>query len=354
MPINFRERYKKWLLCLERDCLDGFLISHPPNLSYLFNFNGSVGLAYCIQGESYLIVDSRYFELAETTTLNCQVIQSSVSLENTLRALIKKKTNQNSRLGFEAHHVPFYRSHQIQSWNPELTWLATTQIVEELRIVKDDCEIHCLEKAFNIAQTAWKNIENRFTVGMSELEIAGLLELEIRKAGGEGFAFETIVASGSRSSLPHASPSNKLLTAQEFLLIDFGLKYKGYCSDMTRIYQLPETSLPSIYQIVQEAQANALSKIKPGVSSTEIDQAARKTISASGYGDYFGHSTGHGLGLEVHELPTISPRKETEICEKMVFTVEPGIYLPNRYGIRIEDTVVVTKTGYRLLSQRVT
>ena len=187
---------------------------------------------------------------------------------------------------------------------------------------------------------------------MKELEVAGLLESEIRRAGGESFAFDTIVASGPRSSLPHASPGlNPIQPDEKCILVDFGAKYRGYCSDLTRIYSLPNTSIPSIYKIVREAQEKALSIIHPGVSSLEIDQAVREFITKQGFGDYFGHSTGHGLGLEVHELPSISPNKETEIRENMVFTIEPGIYLPGRYGIRLEDTVLVTDRGCRLLSE---
>ncbi|MEE8348114.1 MAG: M24 family metallopeptidase, partial [Acidobacteriota bacterium] len=162
--------------------------------------------------------------------------------------------------------------------------------------------------------------------------------------------FETIVASGPRSSLPHAAATDRRIGEDEYLLIDFGLKYQGYCSDLTRIHPLSTTETPDIFKVVQEAQQAALSCIRPGASSSEIDAAARKVISRHGYGDYFGHSTGHGLGLEVHELPAIAALRPREIQEGMTFTVEPGIYLPEKHGIRIEDVVTVTPTGYSTIS----
>ncbi len=187
---------------------------------------------------------------------------------------------------------------------------------------------------------------------MTEAEVAGILEFELRKAGGQGLAFETIVASGPRTSLPHASSTGKRIESNEFVLIDFGLKYQGYCSDLTRIHLFPDAKRPAIYEVVQEAQEKALALIKPGAGSDQIDAAARSVISQHGFGENFGHSTGHGLGLEVHELPVVSPRRPRELQEGMVFTVEPGIYLPGQHGVRIEDAVAVTHNGCILLSDR--
>ena len=303
-------------------------------------------------GESCLIVDSRYLEAAHAQAANCQIILATNSLEDTLQDMLLQKSGQNMRLGFEANHFSHDSSYRIQSWEPKFTWIASVNCIEELRMIKDQDEIGRLEKAFEIAQTAWSRLKEQINVGMQELEVAGRLELEIRRAGGESFAFDTLVAAGPRSSRPHASPGpNQIQADEKFVLIDFGVKYQGYCSDLTRIYLLSRTLLPSIYEVVREAQEKALSLIRPGVSSVEVDQAAREVIVKRGYGEHFGHGTGHGLGLEVHELPSISPSRETEIQENMVFTIEPGIYLPDRYGVRIEDTVLVTDRGYRLLSQ---
>lgn len=349
---DFDSRHKRWLRCLEANHLDGFLVTHPPNLFYLFNFQGSAGLAFCVQGESYLIVDSRYLEAAQSQAVNCQILLAGKSLEDTLQDMLLQRSSQSLRLGFESNHLSYDTSYRIQSWEATFTWIASVNCIEELRAIKDQDEIGRLEKAFEIAQTAWSRLREQISVGMRELEVAGRLEFEIRRAGGESFAFETLVAAGPRSSRPHASPGpNQIQAGEKFLLVDFGVRYQGYCSDLTRIYLLPRTSPPSIYEVVREAQEKALSLIRPGVSSVEVDLAAREVIAKRGYGDHFGHGTGHGLGLEVHELPSISPRRETEIQENMVFTIEPGIYLPDRYGIRIEDTVLVTDRGYRLLSQ---
>ena len=217
-------------------------------------------------------------------------------------------------------------------------------------MIKDAEEISLMQEAFRMAQQAYRQMKERVYAGMKEIDVAGILEFELRQAGGQGLAFETIVASGPRSSLPHAASTVRTIGEDEYLLIDFGLKYQGYCSDLTRIHPLSKAVLPDIFEVVQEAQKEALSRIRPGVCSSDIDAAARQVISRYGYGDHFGHGTGHGLGLEVHELPSLSALKPQEIQEGMTFTVEPGIYLPEEYGIRIEDVVAVTENGYSALS----
>ena len=339
---------------MQANRLDGFLVVHPANLSYLFNFSGSSGLACCLAGESSLIVDSRYIEQATSEACNCHTMLAEKSLEDTLRALLESPSRMENhlRIGIEAKHVSYDFVLRIQSWKSKVEWIPTNDLIEELRMIKDTQELRLLEKAFQISQRAYRRLKEKIHSGMTEVDVAGILEFELRQAGGQGLAFETIIASGPRSSLPHATSTRKRIEEEEFLLVDFGVKYQGYCSDLTRIYPLPQAKLPDIFQIVQEAQEEALSQIQPGVLSSDIDAAARHVISRYGYGDYFGHGTGHGLGLEIHELPTISALKSQEIKEGMAFTVEPGIYLPGQYGIRIEDAVVVSKGGCRILSDR--
>ena len=340
---------------MEAHRLDGFLVTHSPNLRYLLNFTGSTGLACFLGAETHLIVDSRYMEQAASETVNCQSKLAEKSLEDTLKTTLSNSSQVKggkARIGLEAHHVSYDFILQLQSWNLPVEWVPTRDLIEELRVIKDENEIELLENAFQMAQKAHHQSVKQVRSGMTEGEVAGILEFELRRAGGQGLAFETIVASGPRSSLPHGSSTAKVIKSDEFVLMDFGLKYQGYCSDLTRIHLLSDAQRPAIYQVVRDAQEAALALIEPGILSSQIDAATRSVISEHGFGDYFGHSTGHGLGLEVHELPRISALRPGEIQEGMVFTVEPGIYLPGQYGVRIEDAVVVTQNGYRLLSNR--
>ena len=350
---HFENRFKHFLHRLETNHLDGFLVFHPPNLRYLFNFTGSTGQACCFGPETYLVVDSRYFEQAQTQAVNCKPVLATGSLEEQLRQLVHRRYSQahpRRRIGVEANRVPYDFILRMKSWELSVEWAPVTDLIEELRMIKEPSEIEAIEKAFQIAQTAYTRARRKILPGLTELEVAGILEYELRRAGGEGFPFETIVASGIRSALPHGVASAKKLRKDESVLIDFGAKYQGYNSDLTRIELLAEAVPPTIDQVVREAQKRALERIKPGVLSSEIDAAARHWITQEGYGNYFGHGVGHGLGLEIHELPAISPRRPRLIEAGMLFTVEPGIYLPGCWGVRVEDAVVVTEDGYRMLS----
>ena len=288
-------------------------------------------------------------------TVNCETMLAQTSLEDTLKETLSSSsrfTGSNPKIGLESQQVSYDFVLRLQSWNNPLAWVPTRDLIENLRVIKDEEEIKILERAFQIAQNAYGQSVKQVRSGMTEGEVAGILEFELRKAGGQGLAFETIVASGPRSSLPHGSSTARKIESDEFVLMDFGLRYQGYCSDLTRIHLLSDAQQPAIFQVVQEAQEAALDLIKPGVPSSRIDAAARGVIAGHGYGEYFGHSTGHGLGLEIHELPRISTLRPSEIQQGMAFTIEPGIYLPGQYGVRIEDAVVVTQNGYQLVSDR--
>lgn len=333
--------------------MDGFLVSHPPNLSYLFNIRPSAGFALCLASESVLVLDSRYFEQAQAQAVNCRLVKAGHSLEDTLREEISQaalKPGPSFRLGVESRHLSFATVELLRSWDSAWQVLPREDLVENLRLIKEPYELGKLEDAFRIAQAAFAAVLPQIQPGSTELEIAGLFELELRKKGGEKAAFDTIVASGPRSSLPHGRASRRVIGKDEIVLVDFGAQADGYCSDLTRVVFPGNTGRPDIYQVVYEAQQKAIRLARPGVLTSDVDAAARDHIAGHGYGEYFGHSLGHGLGLEVHESPLVSWRAARKLEEGMVFTVEPGIYLPGRYGIRIEDAVVVTAGGCRLLS----
>jgi Xaa-Pro aminopeptidase len=347
--LQHLSRYRQFLKRIEQAELDGFLVTHPANLAYLFNFQGSAGFALALQGETRLLVDSRYIEQAASEAACCQTLLAPVSVRESLKQLLLE-SGAHARIGVEASHLSLSLFAEMESWQTRAKWFSQEDFVEEQRIIKDDEEIFVLREAFRRAQQAYEAVRKVLAPGLTENEVAGMLELEFRRAGGQGAAFETIVLAGSRSSLPHGRPGDAILTPHDPVLIDYGIKYQGYCSDLTRVHYFPNAVPPEIHDVVREAQQQALARIRPGVLTSEIDRAARDVIEAAGYGTYFGHSTGHGLGLEVHEPPWISKQRPRELEVGMTFTVEPGIYLPGRCGIRLEEAVVVTPQGFTLLA----
>ncbi len=347
-------RYQRFLSRLEEEELDGFVVTRPANLEYLFHFRGSVGAALVLKGETALLVDSRYITEACSTARHCRPCLAPKSLDQSLQQKLKKACRKSAsalRIGFESDFVSHDFVRRVESWDLPIRWTPASGWVAELRMIKQPEEIRSLKKAFRQAQAAFSQAMQEVEPGLSEVEIAGRLEWAMRRQGADAFAFETIVAAGPRSALPHARPELHKWKAGQVLLIDFGLRLKeGYCSDLTRVL-LPSGGLPGkVSQIVREARQKALQAIRPGVQALQVDAAARDWIDKQGYGEYFGHGLGHGLGLEVHEPPSIRPRSELVLQEGMAFTVEPGIYLPDRFGIRIEDAVVVCKDGFEFLS----
>src|SRR5690606_6016760 len=330
--------------------VDGLLVGHLPNLRYLFGFSGSQALALIIDREALLLVDSRYIDQAQKEVTNCQPVLSTPSLVHQLRELFTKHCRRR-RVAVEAERIPYELVLRMESWGTDTNLVPTYGLIEELRSIKDDSEIDILREGFQLARSSLQTFLAEFRPGISENEAAAKLEYECRKAGSSGSAFDTIIASGSRSALPHGIASQKRIQADEPVVIDFGIRHQGYCTDMTRVLHRDLPEVIKIYSIVEEAQKAALDQIRPGVSSTEIDGAEREVITRHGYGTCFGHSTGHGLGLEVLYKPDNSSRLPCTIEAGMVFTVEPGIYLPGQFGVRIEDVVVVTPNGYTLLSQ---
>ena len=231
--------------------------------------------------------------------------------------------------------------------------IPTAQIVEKIRMIKTEDELQIMYKAAEIADLAYDYVLKTVEPGMTEIEVSNMLEFEMRKHGATESSFDTIVASGYRSALPHGVASNKKIQTGELVTLDFGALYNGYCSDITRTFAVGEISdqLQEIYETVLQAHLNGLAGIKAGMTGKEADALARDHIKAKGYGEYFGHGTGHGLGLEVHEEPRLSPTGHIVLQENMVVTVEPGIYLPNVGGCRIEDDIVITTDSNKSLNK---
>lgn len=329
--------------------LDGLFITSPYNRRYITQFTGSAGIVLITEDEALLITDFRYIEQATNQAKEFTIVKHDAELVDEIKIQLNRL--QVNRIGFEAEQmtVAEYR-HYEKSLPCEL--VATKDVIEQLRIVKTREEIEILKDAAKIADDAFEHILSFIKPGVREIDVANELEYFMRKQGATSSSFDIIVASGVRSSLPHGVASDKKIATGELVTLDFGALYKGYCSDITRTVAVGDISdeLKEIYTVVLTAQEKAVANIKPGMTGIEADAIARDYITEQGYGHYFGHGTGHGIGLEVHEEPRLSPRAKTVLQENMVVTVEPGIYVPNVGGCRIEDDIVLTETGNERLT----
>lgn len=331
--------------------LDAMLVTSPTNRRYMSGFTGSAGNVLVTANQAMLITDFRYIEQATAQAPLYQIVKHPGLIQETIAELLVE--HQIKKLAFEEEDVTYkkYRSFHDAFGKCEL--VATSSIVENLRIVKDASEIAIIEQAIAIAEQAFTRLLPEIKAGVSEKQLAIKLENYMRELGAEGASFTIIIASGERSSLPHGTASDKLLASGELVTFDFGALYQGYISDITRTVAVGEIDAKQqeIYNIVLEAQLNALAKIKPGMTGREADSFTRDVIEQYGYGENYGHGTGHGIGMDVHEAPTISVRGETVLEPGMVITVEPGIYLPGIAGVRIEDDVLITENGIRVLTK---
>jgi Xaa-Pro aminopeptidase len=260
------------------------------------------------------------------------------------------------QMGFESSRMSVSKYNRLQealtsvSYSAEL--IPADELIRNLRVRKDGLEIQTIQKALQIAESAFRELLEELTPGMTESEMAWRFEQAMHRHGAQGLSFPTIVASGPNSALPHAVPSDRVVNAGEPLLFDFGVKFEGYCSDTTRtlLLETPDETFSKIYPIVLDAQQMAIEAIKPGMKGREIDAIARNHIDAMGFGDRFGHGLGHGVGMLVHEAPRLSPLSDDILEEGMIVTVEPGIYIPEWGGIRLENMVRVTNDGVEILN----
>ena len=335
---------------LEASSLDGFLVSKEANVSYLLSSAARDSYLLVSQKEIYFITDFRYRLEAEKNIKGVRVFLYRNLFKDIAQLTKRLRIN---RLGFEAKDLPFAEYTRIKEYlGPKIKLIDTFNIIEALRQIKAPDEIRHIKEAITITASAFKFLKGFLKTGQSELEIAGELERFIRLQGAHTAAFNLIAASGPNSSFPHAAISQRKIQSSDLVLVDMGVEVNGYKSDLTRVF-FSDKMTPlqrKIYKIIQEAQGLAIEAVKPDRKISEIDRAARKFITKCGYGKFFGHNLGHGVGLEVHEEPSISARNESPLKEGMVFTIEPGIYLPRRFGIRLEDMVLVTKKGSEVLS----
>jgi Xaa-Pro aminopeptidase len=327
--------------------LSGFIVTDKMNRRYLCGFTGSNGLLLITENKLYLFVDGRYTQQASQQTSNVEICEISVG-ESFSKAICPFISEM--RLGFEAETISYQTYIELLSLVKEVhgQLIPTRNIVETIRMIKSPEEISALRKAASIADQTLEMILPTIRFGMTEIELANELDYHSKKLGSEGPAFETIVASGVRTSLPHAHASHKKIAANELIMIDFGTIYQGYYSDITRTIGFGEIddNIQKKYSILLEAQKKAVQAVSFNKTVKEIDLVARQELEKKGLEKYFSHNLGHGIGLSCHEYPDLSPKTDLPIQTNMTFTIEPGIYFfKEKYGIRIEDDVLVDDVG---------
>ncbi len=338
--------------------LDGLLISHLPNIRYLCGFTGSAGLLLVEAAGCRFFTDSRYDTQAREEVVGARVLVSQANIAGAMAERIgrRKGGGRNSTgktLGIEADHVTVTEKKKLAALlRGSYTLKDAPGLVERARMVKDENELGHILVAVRLGATLFERAVETIRPGVREVEVAAEMEYAARRAGAEEMSFGTIVASGARSALPHGRASVAEIKRGGFVVCDWGVILSGYCSDQTRTVWVgkltPEAR--AAYEAVREAQQAALDAVRPGVKVAEVDSAARNVLRKAGLGRYFTHSTGHGVGLKIHEPPRVAAGQDEELAPGMVITIEPGVYLPGKWGIRIEDMVAVTERGCEVLT----
>lgn len=333
---------------LNRVGFDAIIITSPEMIRYLTGFTGSESVLVLGPREGRLIVDSRYTEQAHNECKHVAIAEHAKKMDGAVHTLQEMGCR---KVGFDPEKVTVSQKNILDKTG-SFELIEVPSIIHSIRAKKDDRELQFMRKAAAISSNAFLEVVRGMSVGQREEDVALRLEYGIRERGAEGVSFPVIVASGVRGSLPHGRASGKKIEKGDFVTIDFGSVYGGYCSDetCTVLFGKPRSKQKRVYQVVKNAHDEAISSIKPGIRVKEIDGAARRVVEESGLGKYFRHGTGHGVGLAVHEEPRIAPEQEARVEKNMVFTIEPGVYIPGWGGVRIEDMVRVTDDGCEVLS----
>lgn len=332
--------------------VDGLLVTSLPNIRYLTGFSGTSALLFVSSRDVILVTDFRYqtqitHEVGDLARISIEGQSLWTGVWQQLAALPYVEV-----IGFESAHLLHRDFQRLLEAGARWQWRPTMDLVETLRERKDEGELALIEAANGIATRALESAVKQVRVGMTELEVAGALEKSLRDQGSEGFPFPSIVASGPRSALPHARSSSRRIESGDFLLLDFGAETGGYCADVTRTFVVGQASdeQREVYEVVRVANESAARRVRAGMTGKDADAIARDYIEQRGYGDLFGHSLGHGLGLEVHEAPRLARTADGALAEGAVVTIEPGIYRPGWGGVRIEDDVFLGADGPKILT----
>ncbi len=347
-------RLEKLRQTMKDSGINGFLVTEPHNRRYLSGFTGSAGILIISQDRQALATDSRYYQQVRQQCPDWELIEVGYSFpDNMLRILLERELG-GYRVGFESNHITVNTLHAWErALKGRLILSHTQNFVEELRMQKDASELAHLKKAIALGDETLVHITNWIQVGMTELEVAWELESYMRTHGAEAVSFEPTIASGPNAGKPHAKPTNRVIQAGEPIIMDFGCVIGAYTSDLTRtvcLGQPADDRYLKIWNTVLEAQEAAIAGAKAGLTGEAIDALARDIINETGHKEHFGHSLGHGIGLAVHELPQFSFRYPHEIPAGVIMTIEPGIYIPNWGGVRLEDVVLVNEDGVEVLT----
>ncbi len=353
--MNFLARQKKLREHLATTRFDALLISHLPNIRYLCGFPGSAGLLLVEEAESVFFTDVRYDTQAHEEVKGAKVVIARKSVLPSLGVFLgeRRKRARGWTIGIEAEHFTIAEKKRLTKVRPSgVTLKDAPPLVERARMVKDDDELQRIRAAVALGAKLFERALEVLRPGVKETEVAGEMEYAARRGGAEEMSFPTIIASGARSALPHGRASGQPITAGGFVVCDFGVILSGYCSDQTRtvwVGTVPEDARQA-YEAVREAQQAAINTVRPGIRVGEVDAAARKVLRKTGLGRYFTHSTGHGVGLEIHETPRVADGQREILQPGMVITIEPGVYFPGKWGVRIEDMVAVTADGCEVMT----
>lgn len=353
--MNYHARQNKLREELRGGRLDAFLISHLPNIRYLTGFTGSAGLLLVEERGSTFFTDFRYDVQAHEEVKEAKLVIGRKAPLELLGQLLarRRKPVRNWTIAVEAEHLSVAEKKRLNTFLPSNIRLRDTRgAVERLRLVKDDEELACIRQAVNLGARLFDRTVEVLRAGVTEVEVAAEMELVARRAGASEMSFPTIIASGPRSALPHGRASLQPIPSGAFVVCDFGVILAGYCSDQTRTIWVGTVSARArrVYEAVREAQQVAINTVRSGVSAGDVDSAARNVLQKAKLAEYFTHSTGHAVGLEIHEAPRIAAGQKDLLEPGMVITIEPGVYFPDEWGVRIEDMVVVTSTGCEVLT----
>jgi len=361
--MDHQSRQQRLQDSLSNHRLEALLVVHPPNIRYLCGFTGSAGVLVITGKKRVFFADGRYTEQARSEVQGTKIViarkgpmAAAAAWLGANRSLTQPKSSRGAptaRIGIEGEHMTVAARSRLAGTLPSnLRLREAPALIEQARMVKDEEEIACVRSAANLGSSLFDRALETIRPGVRETDVAAEMEYAARRAGAEAMSFNTIIASGERSALPHGRASHALIPAEGFVVCDFGVILAGYCSDLTRTVCVgcPSAEARGLYQAVQQAQQAAVDAVRPGVAVSEVDRAARKSLQDSGLEKYFTHSTGHGVGLEIHEAPRLAAGQTEVLKPGMVITIEPGVYVPGKWGVRIEDMVVVTERGCEILT----
>jgi Xaa-Pro aminopeptidase len=349
--MDYRNRQKEFQQTLHSRNLDGFIVTHPANLRYLCGYTGSNGLLLFLNGRRTFYTDGRYTEQARVEVDGARVVIAKGALLADVAKIIGKL--RSAAIGFEADYTTVASAELMPKVvHRRIRWKPLSGLIMRQRMIKDPQELSVIRAAVQMGTAVYEEAWPLIRPSARESEVAGKLEYAARQAGADGMSFETIVAAGKRAALPHGRASSQPIPRRGFVVVDSGVILRGYCSDMTRTVHVGRVGREARrwYETVLEAQLAGIAAVVPGKTAGEVDQAARQVLHRAKLDQYFTHSTGHGVGLEIHEPPRLGKEQSERLEAGMVITIEPGIYIPGKGGIRIEDMVVVTDRGCQVLT----